>query len=251
MSKKQKSFAQNLDGGDSLLQLHLDLIEGRGNTSSEEALRVESIKARPFRPLTLPEQTTTGTWEWILSIIAPKWSLKTSLAGMALIAVCLAAILLYRTTSKDEEFYSDLTIKGTTKIFVIVEKDGERNLWKESELLSSGSRINAEILPTTTSIGFLGVYDAKGHLLSDSSHMSGNALHVETGKREHFKHGFELVGQNEGETLAVIVCEEPYFNQNFPEAKVFVEKFLTELPRTENFDTLKIPCGVKTFRLRW
>lgn len=240
---KQKRCDLSKSDGAGLFQTHLSLIEGGACTDNEEKSRIASMTSTWPRALELSRRSAFAERlrYWILT------GRRSWFVGGGLVAAtCLVAIVVYLQRPVE-----DLMVKGLTKVFVIIERQGETLLWQEQEQLTSGTRVNAEVLSDEPSIAFLGVYGKTGQLLSDTNQMAANALNLTVGQREPFRRGFELTGENEGETLVVVVCSSGDFAKQYPDPKAFVEKHMRRMPASDDFDKLGLPCGFKAFRLRW
>ena len=224
---KLNAHADLEDSKISLFDLHLDLIDHPNNQANSEW---ESVKRRRHHPR---KELTFKRYRSYRSI------------GMVVFALAASlTVIVYHGAQ------NDVAIKGQAKVFVVYEAKDHTGIWDGQTPLTSGTRVNAEILSPQDSVAFVAIFDRQDNLLSSEDSVAGSRLLLKAGVRGHFQNAFELTNENDGEKLFVVVCDQQRFE--FNEAKNMQK--LTEALKSDSVEgaiknSLSI-CGLKSFTLR-
>lgn len=184
----------------SLFQDHLTILgldDQAGDLSPRQLKEKERMEELVLPPLTLPESKSVWqtVWQWLL----------TPAGGSAALAA-VAALFVAITVPLKVEDETGLKFKGTYRVNLYFERQGEVRPLEEKVTLSDGDKVGATVIAAEKSVAFWMVTDDQLKVLSDSDEVVESRITLEPGVRQSFKSSFELVAPNEGEFLVVVVC---------------------------------------------
>lgn len=201
----------------------LGLEPGDAQAADSERQRIERIDLEPL--------TLSGHQR-------PRLTAKPWMSLAAMIALVIFGIRLLPLLGDGDT----LRIKGSSKVWVYWERDGEVLPWSEGVSLHNGDRVRAEVLAGEDATAYLAVVAGDGKLLSDPAKVLDGALKLVAGEKKTFPGSFKLVGADEKEKLMVVVCQTggaTEVSQAFKGQGIKVD-----------LDSLPDGCGVDEFPLR-
>lgn len=211
----------------SLLQAHLGLLHGEKSLHLEEEREIAALQDMAW-----PELNLKRSSRWMT---APLFLLA---ASIAMIVVRLP------------EPQSGLTIKGTTKIFAVLEKEGKSTLMSKGQRLETGDRMNIEIIAGEALKAFMGVFNRQGVLLSATSDILANSLDIAAGKRGYFQTALELTKENDGEQVLIVTCQSEAWSKHFKIPETFTKVYFNSLPSLERATDKTSICESDVIKLR-
>lgn len=221
--------------GLNLLETHLRLLDIPNDHDNPEWHVVEGFRQSARRELKLATPTPSHLKRH-----------RAWLAGAAAIAAGIAVMIFpmkYKTAN------DELAYKGNAKVFVIIETALGISIWDGKSPLTTGTKINAEILATQDAVAFAAVYDRSNRLLTSKSSILNSRLQLTAGVRAHFDHAFELTSQNDGEQLAIVICDKAALERGDLQALNKIADTMATKP-DESFKQALPYCGVDPFTLR-
>lgn len=219
----------------SLLAAHLAMIAGE----PKESHAIEEAEVEQARYLKWPH----------LNLVKPQqrqrfWNRNYIFGSMVALAAAIALMVFVQPRS------DDASIKGSTKIFVLWEHEGETKILNDYKSLTANDRINIEIIAGEPLIAFMGVFNRYGNGLSELHSIELNALRLASGVRAHFDTAIELTTENDGEELLVVACQRDAFRQKFPNTTEFAKIFYKMKPDASLMATIAKICQTQFVRLR-
>lgn len=187
--------------GTSLWDVHERLIlgmqDGRAECDLAESKRIAALP--PLKPLQLPPRTKGG---------ARLRSARTWLLTATPLVVLAASVLLSIRHEPTSARAPVVGIKGQTQVMLYWHRTGQVHRGLPPNGLRSGDQVRAAVVAATASRAYWGIIAGDGRLLSPIEDSVYKSITVPPGAVGWFPGSFRLVGANESEVLAVVVCPE-------------------------------------------
>ena len=129
-----------------------------------------------------------------------------AIAGILALAACLTLFVRIGSPQLGSES-SDLMAKGLAAVTLYWERAGVVHVLKSGERLDVGDRIRVEVAVARNAVAYMFIFNNKGKLFNNLDEVSADALEIPGGGSKPFAASFRLVGESEGERLAVAVCD--------------------------------------------
>lgn len=229
-SDQEKESASN-----SLLSAHLGMISGETNDDYKaEKVEVDEVRNLKWSQLNLikPQNAPRNT------------NLRYLFTSVMALAATVAVVMSIQPKT------DDVSIKGSSKFFVVVERKGETKVMTGPLALVAGDRVNVEVASGEPLIAFIGVFDRKGNSLSTLADVELNLMRTKPGAKAHFERAIELTTENDGEQIVVAACNSKHFEQRFPNVSSFVKLFFTKKPDASLITSVSELCQIQTVQLR-
>ncbi len=137
------------------------------------------------------------------------FSQHSELLGVA--AMLLLFILPLSTFKKESTVLDSIRAKGSDKVVLYRERSGEISqigTFENSLALTNGDRIRVEVLAATQKHAFYFISNSQQKVLTPVEGMFSERMLLKSGDRAIFPGSIELIGENEGESLHVLLCDE-------------------------------------------
>jgi len=160
-------------------------------------------------------------------------------------AMLLLFIIPFSTFRNDAVLKEEIRAKGSDRITIYRERNAQVvqiTTFDQPLALLNGDRIRVEVLTSTEKTAYYFISSGlHGRVLTGVDEMLGERMAMAPGERAIFPGSIELIGENEGETLNVVLCSAPLESS---QASEIIDEYLL-IP-------VRIPkgCLLKTIRLR-
>jgi hypothetical protein len=165
------------------------------------------------------------------------------LLGVA--AMLLLFILPFSTFQNHSVVHEGIRVKGNDKVILYRERQGQVSQiasFEQSLRLENGDRVRVEVLAAAPRKAFYFISStAQSRVLTAVEDIFSEQLTLAPGDRAIFPGSIELVGENEGETLNVILCEKA---QDLAQLSEIISKY------SPNGMVTPKGCLLKAIRLR-
>ena len=143
----------------------------------------------------------------------------------------------------------DFKVKGLSNVLLYVKRDQKTRLFQAGMELRNGDGVSAEVFAVEPTVTFIGAYDGRGRLLSSPDSFLAYSESLDAGESRVLKSSFELVGENEQESIMVFSCSEASFREDFSDLSSFLG-LVQDLPDLFVPEAVTESCRVFTFKLR-
>lgn len=197
----------------SLLSQYQRLLE-EGPRDACDSSELEHIQQMPLKELDLDLLVCPGRSETMVSITSSRNKTKKAgerrFAGRlwnlpalgAIAAAAMLTLILYPSAEQSPSIIA----KGGIVVTVFAKKDDTVRRLDGATLASDGDLIRAQVTAPQAGSAFWAITDINGSVISDPGRIVSDRLDIEPTKAATFPGSFEIVGQNEGETIVVMFC---------------------------------------------
>ncbi len=183
----------------SLFSDQLDVIENKKDLTQEQIEEKARQDKISVPPLELQESNfANNTARAILDFLFNPKMLSAA-------SVCAVAMFLILAPLEQEDI---LRTKGAVRITLIFERDGLVKEFSDSQKLSNGDKVGAQIISAGEAFAYWTVIDKENNILLPPEDLLSSELKLKPGVLTSFESSLTLTDPNQGESLVIMICKK-------------------------------------------